>query len=322
MERVRVFAPASVSNLGPGFDVLGLALPRPGDLVEAEWCERPGIHIGEVTGDGGLLTADPTQNVAGVAAASALAALAPGGSQSSAGALAAPGIRLRVHKQMPLASGLGSSGASSVAGAVAVNELCGRPLSKRQLLVHALAGERAAAGSVHADNVAPSLLGGIVLIRGYEPLEVLDLPVPAALRVVVVHPHCRVETSKARALLRGHGFPIELAVANLGNMGAFVAALYRSDLELLGRCIEDRMVEPLRVPLIPGFGEVKAAARRAGALGCSISGSGPSIFALADSDAAASRLAEAMSQRLREVTGLASDTFTGPVNTDGAGRVA
>ena len=235
---------------------------------------------------------------------------------------AAPGVVLRVHKQMPLASGLGSSAASSVGGALAVNELFGAPLSRRDLLVHALAGERAAAGSTHADNAAPSLLGGIVLVRGYDPLEVLDLPVPPSLRVVVVHPHFRVETSKARALLRGFGFPIEQAVANLGNLGAFVAALYRNDLELLGRCIEDRLVEPLRIPLIPGFREVRQAARSAGALGCSISGSGPSIFALADNDVAAARAADAMSAALMDAAGLESDRFVGAVNTEGARRVA
>jgi homoserine kinase len=253
--------------------------------------------------------------VAGVAAASALAHLA------TAGATSAPGVRLRVHKRMPLASGLGSSAASSVAGAVAVNELCGRPLTARELLPHALAGERAAAGSTHADNAAPSLMGGVVLIRGYDPLEILDLPVPPALRVVVIHPHCAVETAKARAMLRGRGFPIEQAVANLGNIAAFVAALYRNDLELLGRSIEDRLVEPLRMPLIPGFREMKEAARRAGALGCSISGSGPSVFALASDDLVAARVAEAMKHALQEAAGLASDTYVGRVNTTGAKRV-
>ena len=147
---------------------------------------------------------------------------------------------------MPLASGLGSSAASSVAGAMAVNELFDRPLSKRDLLPHALAGERAASGSAHADNAAPSLLGGFVLIRGYDPLDVIDLPVPAALRVAVVHPQCRVETAAARALLRGHLFSIEQAVSNLGNLGALVTGLFRNDLELVGRSIEDELAEPLR----------------------------------------------------------------------------
>jgi homoserine kinase len=237
---VRVFAPASVSNVGPGFDVLGFALGRPGDVVDAELVDAPGVSIAEVTGDEGWLTRDPARNVAGVAALSVLSRLLETGRigrgpESPGG----PGVSLRVHKQMPLSSGLGSSAASSVAGAMAVNELFGRPLSRRELLEHALAGERVASGAAHADNAAPSLLGGFVLIRSYHPLEVIDLPVPPQLRVAVVHPHCRVSTAKARALLRGRGFVIEQTVANLGNLGALVTGLHRGDLEMIGRSIED-----------------------------------------------------------------------------------
>jgi homoserine kinase len=204
---------------------------------------------------------------------------------------------------------------------MAVNELFGRPLSRRELLVHALAGERAASGSAHADNAAPSLLGGIVLIRGYDPLDVVDLPVPPELRVAVVHPHCRVETAAARALLRGQLFSIEQAVANMGNVGALVAGLFRNDLELVGRSVEDRLVEPHRVRLIPGYPAVKEAARRAGALGCSISGSGPSVFAFADSDSAAERIADAMREAFRHAADLDAESFVGPVNTTGACRI-
>lgn len=318
--RVRVFAPASVSNVGPGFDVLGLALGRPGDIVEAELAEAPGVHIAEVTGDDGWLTTDPAQNVAGVAAQSVLSALLASG-RAGHGHAGDPGVSLRVHKQMPLSSGLGSSAASSVASAFAVNELFGQPLSRRDLLAHALAGERVASGSTHADNAAPSLLGGFVLIRGYDPLDVIDLPVPPQLRVAVVHPHCRVETAKARALLRGHGFTIEQAVANLGNLGALVTGLHRGDLEMVGRSIEDHMVEPLRKAMIPGYDQVKSAALRAGALGCSISGSGPSVFAFTGSDAAASRVAAAMRDAFRETAGLDSESFVGPVNAVGAHRI-
>ncbi len=319
---VRVFAPATVSNVGPGFDVLGLALGQPGDLVEAELAEAPGIEIVEITGDDGLLTTDPTRNVVGVSAQSVLSHLVAtgraGGGQEPA---RAPGVRLRLHKQMPLASGLGSSAASSVAGAVAVNELFGAPLARRELLAHAMAGERVASGAAHADNAAPGLLGGFVLIRSYDPLDVIDLPVPSRLRVAVVHPHCRVSTQTARALLRGRGFVIEQTVANLGNLGALVAGLYRGDLELIGRSIEDRMVEPLRAALIPGYARVKSAALGAGALGCSISGSGPSVFAFAASDDAATRVAAAMRDAFREAAGLDADSFVGPVNGVGARRL-
>jgi homoserine kinase len=201
---------------------------------------------------------------------------------------------------------------------VAVNELFGGPLTRRELLGHALAGERAASGSAHADNAAPCLLGGIVLIRQYDPLDVIDLPVPARLRVTVVHPHCLVETARARALLRGHAFDIGQAVANLGNLGGLVAGLYKDDLELVGRSIEDHLVEPLREPLIPGYAFVKRAALNAGALGTSISGSGPSVFAFSDSDAAAVRIGQAMGDAFREAAGLDADIHAGAVNLDGA----
>ncbi len=319
---VRVFAPATVSNVGPGFDVLGLALNQPGDVVEAELADAPGVQIVEVTGDGGMLTTDPTRNVVGVSARSVLAHLIAAGRVGLDTEPAhAPGVRLRLHKQMPLSSGLGSSAASSVAGAVAVNELFGAPLTRRELLAHALAGERVASGAAHADNAAPGLIGGFVLIRSYDPLDIIDLPVPAPLRVAVVHPHCLVSTQKARALLRGRGFVIEHTVANLGNLGALVAGLYRGDLELIGRSIEDRIVEPLRAALIPGYAEVKRSALRAGALGCSISGSGPSVFAFAGSDDDATRVAAAMRDAFREAAGLDADSFVGPVNATGACRI-
>jgi len=315
--RVRVFAPASVSNLGPGFDVIGLALDHPGDIVQVERWDNPGVEIAGVSGEGGTLSRDPTLNVAGVAAASALerlreTAIAPSGVRVPRG------IRLWLQKGMPLASGLGSSAASSVAAAMAVNELCGRPLSRLELLASAMEGERVASGSPHADNAAPSLLGGIVLIRSYDPLDVLQLPVPAGLWVAVVHPHCSVKTAEARALVAERRFRIEECVANLGNMGALVSALYRADLRLLGRSIEDRLVEPIRARLIPGFADVKAAAREAGALGCSISGSGPSVFAFVDDEARATEVSDAMREAFRGSAGLEADTYVGRVNNAGA----
>ena len=309
--RVRVFAPASASNLGPGFDILGLALSAPGDVVEVETAECPGIELTDVTGDAGLLSRDPAVNVAGVAAAHVLARLRSSG-------IDAPGVRMRLEKRMPMASGLGSSAASSVAGAMAVNELFGRPLSRRELLASALEGERAASGSAHADNAAPSLLGGIVLIRSYDPLEVIDLPVPPSLWIAVVHPHCDIRTAEARELVGSRAYRLSDCVANLGNAAALVAALYRGDLELLGRSIDDRLVEPVRSRLIPGHAEVKRAAASAGALGCSISGSGPSIFAMVGDQFAAAAVAMAMSAAFREAAGLESDAYVGRVNADGA----
>ena len=321
--RVRVFAPATVSNLGPGFDVLGLALQQPGDLVEAELHDEPGVKIVAVTGAGDALTTDPTRNVVGIAAADVLRRLqdkvqGPAASGQNHGPRTGVGVRLWLHKQMPLASGLGSSAASSVAGALAVNELFGGGLSRRELVASALEGERAASGAPHADNAAPSLLGGIVLIRSYDPLELVSLPIPPELRVVVVHPHCEVATASARALVSERRYELGDVVANLGNVGALISALHQNDLELFGRSIRDRLIEPVRAGLIPGFQQVKDAALAAGALGCSISGSGPSVFAFSGSDRGASKVAAAMRNAFRAAADLESDTYVGPVNARGA----
>lgn len=306
-QRIRVFAPATIANLGPGFDVLGLALSRPGDTIEAELSDHAGVEIVEVTGDGGRLSRDPARNVAGRAAGDVLHR---SGTQR--------GVRLWLHKEMPLASGLGSSGASSAAGAVVVNELLDRPLGESDLLLSAMEGERAASGTLHADNVAPSVLGGIVLIRSYDPLEIVRLPVPRDLYVVVVHPHCAVSTAEARRLVKDREYGIDAIVANLGNIGSLVAALYAGDLTLLGRSIQDRIVEPVRAPLIPGFAAVKEAAVSAGALGCSIAGSGPSVFAFAGDAVVGQQIGAAMQAAFQSSAGLQSDLFSGAVSAAGA----
>jgi homoserine kinase len=305
--RIRVFAPATVANIGPGFDVLGLALSSPGDLLDVELSDTPGVEIVEVTGDAGRLSRDATKNVAGLAAADVL---------RRAGS--AKGLRLWLHKRMPFASGLGSSGASSAAGAVAANEMLGRPLSPRDVVLSAMEGECAASGTAHADNVAPSVMGGIVLVRSYDPFEIVELPVPDALRVAVVHPHCQVSTAEARRLVKERTYGLEVIVPNIGSVAALVAALYRGDLPLLGRSIDDRIIEPLRATLIPGFAAVKDAAYVAGAFGCSIAGSGPSVFAFADSDTSAQSVGAAMQAAFKSAAGLDSDLFWGKVSTEGA----
>ncbi len=315
-ERVRVHAPATLSNLGPGFDVLGLAIEEPGDHVAAEWSDTPGVDIVEVRGDEGRLTSDPTRNVVGIAASAALAVF-----DAAAPAARPAGVRLWLEKRMPLASGLGSSAASSVGGALAVNELLGGALDRDQLIAAALEGERAVSGGVHADNVAPCVTGGIVLIRALAPLELLSLPVPDALRVAVVHPHTAVVTSEARRLVVERRFEIAQVVANLGQLGALVTALHRGDLDLFGRAISDALVEPIRAPLVPGFAAAKQAALDAGALGCSLSGSGPSVFAFAASDDHAAELAGCLSKQFSAVAGLDSDTYVGRINLRGACRV-
>jgi len=201
---------------------------------------------------------------------------------------------------------------------VAANEALGRPLSEDALVRCAMEGERAACGSAHADNVAPSVVGGIVLIRSCDPLDFVRLPVPDGLFVVVVHPHCEVSTAEARARLAGHTFALADIVANAGNLGALVAALHQGDLALVGRAIEDRIVEPLRAGMIPSYPAVRSAARDAGALGCGISGSGPSVFALCDDADAASRAALAMRRAFRDGASLGSEAWVCPVNREGA----
>lgn len=313
MSRIRVFAPATVSNVGPGFGVLGFALHRPGDMVEAEGGDRPGVTLVDVTGDGGRLPRTAAGNAAGVAAAAVL--------ERAGNGRLFPGVRLWLHKGMPLASGLGSSGASSAAAAVAANIVLGGPLPPLDVVQCAMEGERAASGEPHAGNVAPAVMGGFVLVRTCQPLDLIALPVPDGLFVVVIHPHCVMSAAEARALLHGRAFPLSDLVSNAGNVAALVAALHQQNLPLLGRAVDDRIVEPIRATLVPGFGAVKRAALDHGALGCSISGSGPSVFAFAGADDDAARIAVAMRTAFRESAHLASDAWIGPVSATGAREV-
>ena len=247
--RIRVFAPATVANIGPGFDVLGLALSSPGDLLDAELSDAPGVEIVEVTGDGGRLSRDAMKNVASRAAADVLRRA---GSEK--------GLRLWLHKQMPLASGLGSSGASALRAPLSPTKYSGSRCRRATWCLCAMEGECAASGTPHADNVAPSVMGGIVLVRSYDPFEIVELPVPDGLRIAVVHPHCQVPTAEARRLVKERTYGLDVIVPNIGSVAALVAALYRGDLPLLGRSIDDRIIEPLRATLIPGFAAVKSAA--------------------------------------------------------------
>lgn len=302
-----VFAPATVSNVACGFDVLGFAVEGPGDLVTAELGERPGVTIAELSGDGGRLPREAEKNTAGVATRALL---------ERAGSAA--GIVLRIEKRMPLASGLGSSAASAVAAVVAADALLGLGAGREELLACALEGELLACGSAHADNAAPCLYGGFVAVRANHPLEVVELPVPAGLACALVRPHVAVETRGARLAL-GDSVPLAAAVRQCGNLAALVAALFRGDLGLLGRSLEDHIAEPKRAALVPGFREVQAAARKAGALGCSLSGSGPSIFALAASLSEAETIAAAMKAAL-DALAIPADRLVSPVGARGAHR--
>jgi homoserine kinase len=311
---IAAFAPATVSNVACGFDVLGFALDTPGDVVIAEPRPEPGVEIAAIDGDGGRLTRDAARNTAGAAAQALLARLG-----------AARGIRLTLQKGIPLASGVGSSGASAVAALVACNELLGRPAPLEVLFECAMQAEMAGCGAAHPDNVGPSLYGGFVLARsGALPdgsSDLIRLPVPEGLSCAVLHPHLEVETRSARALL-GETVPLAAAIRQWGNVGGLVAGLFRSDFPLIARTLEDHIAEPKRAHLVPGFEAVKQAASAAGALGCSLSGSGPSIFALCSSLDRADLVGEAMRTAFSSCSDVGADLWVSPVGRRGARIVA
>ena len=303
-DSIAVFAPATVANVASGFDVLGFALERPGDTVILKKIVEKRVDILAVEGDDGQLPRDPERNTASVAARHFLEAIG------------FPfGLEVTLRKQMPMSSGLGSSAASSVAAVYAANVLAGSPYTVRELLPFTMKAEEVACGFAHADNVAPALLGGFVLIRSYDPLDVVQLPVPSGLSVATVHPHTEIKTEDARRILKKE-IRLSDAVRQWGNLAALVAALYEGDLELLSRSLQDVVAEPRRGLLIPGFVKVKEAAVENGALGCSISGSGPSLFALCASMEKAQEVGTAMKQAFEEV-GLDSDVYLSRINETG-----
>jgi len=282
---VKVFAPASIANLGPGFDSLGVALEGIGDTVEARRTETPGVRFIEMTGEKENIPIDPGKNCAGRAAESVL-------KQLKGKAAKEAGLEMKLHKGLPQGSGLGSSAASAVAGAVAAHLLFGSALGSNMLLEAALEGEVLASGGRHADNLAASLLGGFTIVRSHEPLDVIRLEMPSAFRFVVVLPAMEIETRYARSVLP-EMIPLRDAAGNWANTAALVAAVAQGKVADFGRAVVDRVVEPVRSKLIPGFAEVKRAALEAGAHGCSISGAGPALFAVATAESA-ERVALAM----------------------------
>jgi homoserine kinase len=299
-----VFAPATVANVASGFDVLGFALQNPGDSVRLEVTDRKEVRVVTISGDNGRLPREAEKNTAAVAAASFLRKVG------------FPfGLDIALTKQMPLSSGLGSSAASAVAAVFGANLLAGSPLSRRELLGFTLEAEQVACGAAHADNVAPALLGGFVLIRSYAPLDIVKLPVPPGLAAAVVHPHTEIKTEDARRILK-KDLRLTDAVRQWGNLAALVAALYEQDLSLLGRSLQDVVAEPRRALLIPGFSLVKEAALGAGALGCSISGSGPSVFSLCASLEKAEQVGRAMQAGFLK-SGLESDLYVSEINCSG-----
>ena len=271
---IKVFAPATVANVACGFDVLAFAIHGPGDYVTVKKTDKPGVTISSITGEDGKLPREPMENTAGRALLAMMKTLdaEPGF-----------GLDITIEKKMPLGSGLGSSAASAAGAVAAANILLNERWADEQLLEFALEGELAASGSPHGDNISASLLGGIVLVRSHNPLDVIRLHVPDKLIATVIHPKIEINTKSTRMILR-KSVPLTRAVEQWGNVGGLIAGLYREDYGLIGRSLHDGIVEPVRSILIPGFDEMKEAAMQNGALGFSISGAGPSVFALSISE--------------------------------------
>ena len=290
--RLIVSVPGGIGNFGPGLDVLGCALTGARDEVIAEWSKIAGITI--IDAGHPQLPTDPAKNTASIAAAAVMRVAASRGVR-----MPNPGIAFTIKKGLPLSGGQGGSAASAVAGAVAANALIwpvdsglDSGLTQNELLACALEGEEAVAGR-HLDNIAPSLLGGIVLVRSLDPIEVVKIPAPENLRIVLVTPAQQLTTTKSRSVLPTE-VPRSIVVHQLAQVAAIISACHSGDLALLGRAMDDRIAEPARNPLLPGFADAKQSALIAGALGVSISGAGPTAFALCDSEITSAKIGQAM----------------------------
>ena len=309
--RATAFAPATVANVAVGFDILGFAVEQVGDLVTVSKTEAPSVVVTEIVGADGApadheIPKDPARNTATVG----LVALREDLKLDF-------GFEVSIRKGIALGSGLGGSAASAVAGVVAANALLERPLDAEALLGYALLGEQAASGAVHPDNVAPCLFGGLVLVTSLSPLRYVRVPVPGRILTVLAHPHTRIDTRAARRLLRAE-VPLADHIKQSASLAGFVAGCYTGDLELIGECFRDVVIEPQRAALIRGFAQVKAAAVEAGALGASISGSGPTVFAWVVGADAAERVRQAMVGAFLEHGATVADSWISPVGTQGA----
>jgi homoserine kinase len=299
---IRVFCPATIANVSCGFDVLGLALDAVGDEMVVRKTKEKGIKITKLTGQD--LPTETLQNVAGVAG---LALLAESNYEG--------GFEIEIYKKIKAGSGIGSSAASAAGAVWAMNQLIGKPFSTLQLVKFAMEGERLASGVAHADNVAPALFGGFTLVRSYQPLDIVKINTPSELYATVVHPQIEVKTSDSRRILKTT-ISLEDGIKQWGNVGGLIAGLFTEDYDLIGRSLEDHIIEPIRSILIPGFDAVKQKALETGALGCGISGSGPSIFALSKGEIMAQKVGKAMSEIYHKI-GVDYDIHISKINKEG-----
>ena len=302
MNEIKIFCPATIANLNCGFDVMGLCLEGIGDEMIIRKVAEKGIRITKIVGAD--LPLETEKNVAGVAGLALLNT-----TQSDFG------FEIEIYKKIKAGSGIGSSSASAAGAVFGINELLGKPYTKHELVDFAMKGEAIASGCEHADNVAPCILGGFTLVRGYNPLDVIKIQSPDELYAVVLHPHIEVKTSDSRAVLKPE-VSLKNAITQWGNLGGLIAGLYTKDYELIGRSLQDVIVEPARKHLIPNFDKVKNAALQNGALGSGISGAGPSIFALCKGESIAKAVAKSMSNAYAD-TGITFDLYISKVNDEG-----
>jgi len=307
MEEIKVFCPATIANVSCGFDVLGLALDSVGDEMTVRKTIEKGIRITKIIGQD--LPLETENNVAGVAG---LAFLEKSDYEG--------GFEIEIDKRIKPGSGIGSSAASSTGAVWAMNELLGRPFSKLELVKFAMQGEKLASDVAHADNVAPAIYGGFTLVRSYDPLDIIPIPTPSELYATVIHPQIEIKTSDSRKILKTT-ISMQQGIQQWGNLGGLVAGLFQNDYDLIGRSLHDHIVEPIRSILIPAFDEIKANAIKAGALGCGISGSGPSIFALSKGEEIAQKVADSMKETYQNI-GVDFDIHISKVNSQGVKKIA
>jgi homoserine kinase len=302
MTEIKIFCPATIANLSCGFDVLGLCLATAGDEMIVRKSDVKGVRITKIVGAD--LPLETENNVAGVAA---LAMLEEVETEF--------GFEIEIYKHIKAGSGIGSSAASSAGAVFGINELLGRPFTRKELVKFAMQGEKLASGNAHADNVAPALLGGFTLVRCSNPLDIIKIESPSELYATVVHPQIELKTSDSRSVLK-QTVSLKSAITQWGNVGGLVAGLYTQDYELIGRSLHDEIIEPIRSMLIPGFDLIKQTAYENGALGSGISGSGPSIFALSKGKENADKIAKAMSAVYEEMN-LPYEIHVSKVNDEG-----
>ena len=298
---IRIRTTATVSNVSCGLDCLGYSIENPGDVVIISKQNKSEITISLSGIKAESIPTNPEQNTAGKSILSLLESLK-----------FKQGFKVHIEKGIHPGSGLGSSAASAVGAVFGANKLLDSPLTTAELLEHCIKGERVSSGSAHADNVAPALLGGFILVRSYDPLDILRLPVPKNLISINVLPDCVINTKDAREILPKH-IPLSSAIKQSGNISGFTVGLFENDFELMGRSMVDMFAEPVRSNLIPGYESVRQSALDNGAIGCGISGSGPSVFALSDSKEKANAIGNAMVTSFKNV-GLDSKLYISPIH--------